>query len=340
MGLAIADACTVDGSLAVTSSDAAAGTCPIVVTRTYTVTDACGNASTYDQTINIDDTQAPVITGAIAPATVEGCAAADAPAAVTTVAALEGMGLAIADACTVDGSLAVTSSDAAAGTCPIVITRTYTVTDACGNASTYDQTINIDDTQAPVITGAIAPTTVEGCAAADAPAAVTTVAALEGMGLAIADACTVDASLAVTSSDAAAGTCPIVITRTYTVTDACGNASTYDQTINIDDTQAPVITGAIAPTTVEGCAAADAPAAVTTVAALEGMGLAIADACTVDGSLAVTSSDAAAGTCPIVVTRTYTVTDACGNASTYDQTINIDDTQAPVITGAIAPDYS
>ena len=45
------------------SSDAAAGTCPIVVTRTYTVTDACGNFSTYNQTINVDDTTPPAITG-------------------------------------------------------------------------------------------------------------------------------------------------------------------------------------------------------------------------------------------------------------------------------------
>ena len=115
----------------------------------------------------------------------------------------------------------VTSSDAAAGTCPIVVTRTYTVTDACGNASTYNQTINVDDTTPPAITGAIPVSTVEGCAATAVPAPVTTVAALEALGLSISDICTADAALVVTSSDAAAGTCPIVVTRTYTVTDAC-----------------------------------------------------------------------------------------------------------------------
>ena len=80
----------------VTSSDAAAGTCPIVVTRTYTVTDACGNVSTYNQTINVDDTTPPAITGAIPVSTVEGCAATAVPAPVTTVAALEALGLSIA----------------------------------------------------------------------------------------------------------------------------------------------------------------------------------------------------------------------------------------------------
>jgi hypothetical protein len=48
--------------LVVTSSDGApVGTCPLVVTRTYTITDACGNAATVTQTISIDDTDAPVI---------------------------------------------------------------------------------------------------------------------------------------------------------------------------------------------------------------------------------------------------------------------------------------
>ena len=46
----------------------------------------------------------------------------------------------------------------------------------------------------PAITGTIATTTIEGCVAADAPAAATTVAALEALGVTITDACTPDAS--------------------------------------------------------------------------------------------------------------------------------------------------
>jgi hypothetical protein len=52
---------------------------------------------------------------------------------------------------------------------------------------------------------------------------------------------------------------------------------------------APVITGTIAPVTIEGCTTADAPAALTTVAALETAGLTITDACTAD-ALTVSSS--------------------------------------------------
>ena len=80
-----------------------------------------------------------------------------------------------------------------------------------------------------------------------------------------------DASLTVSHSDAPPGTCPIVITRTYTVTDACRNSVNIIHTINVDDTPAPVVTGSLTPATVEGCNAGAAPAAVTTVAALEAL---------------------------------------------------------------------
>ena len=334
MGLTISDACTADASLVVTSSDSNTGTCPIVITRTYRVTDACGNFSTATHTINIDDNTNPSITGSIAATNVEGCNISAAPVPAATVAALEGMGLTISDACTADASLVVTSSDSNTGTCPIVITRTYRVTDACGNFSTATHTINIDDNTNPAITGSIAATNVEGCNISAAPVPAATVAALEGMGLTISDACTADASLVVTSSDSNTGTCPIVITRTYRVTDACGNFSTATHTINIDDNTNPAITGSIAATNVEGCNISAAPAPAATVAALEGMGLMISDACTADASLVVTSSDSNTGTCPIVITRTYRVTDACGNFSTATHTINVDDNTRPTWTTA------
>src|SRR5687768_17709667 len=118
----------------------------------------------------------------------------------------------------------------------------------------------------------------------------------------------------------------MVVVRTYTVTDACLNATTATQTVNVDETTPPLITGTIATTTVEGCVAGDATAAVTTVACVELLGLAISDACTSAPSLVVTHVDVPTGTCPIVVVRTYTVTDACLNATTASQTINVDDT--------------
>ncbi|MBK7732881.1 MAG: hypothetical protein IPI37_09020 [Bacteroidales bacterium] len=75
--------------------------------------------------------------------------------------------------------------------------------------------------------------------------------------------------------------------------------------------------------TVEGCSEVDAPAAVTTVSALESLGVLISDNCTPDSLLIVTSSDSHSGSCPVIVTRTYRVTDACNNYSEVTQTIYV-----------------
>ncbi|MEL1248588.1 Ig-like domain-containing protein, partial [Flavobacterium helocola] len=235
----------------------------------------CDIATVY---LLISANQSPVVTGTFPVANVQGCSATAAPAAVTTVTALETMGLTIADDCTPDATLVVTSADTSAGTCPIVVARTYTITDACGNFTTATQTINVQDTTAPVVTGTISVANVQGCSATAAPAAVTTVSALEGLGLTIADACTPDATLIVTSADTSAGTCPIVVTRTYTITDACGNFTTATQTINIQDTTAPVVTGTIPVATAQGCSASAAPSPVSTVVALEVLfGISVSD---------------------------------------------------------------
>ena len=329
------------GAVTVTKTPGAfvVGSCPTSGTYTniWVATDACGNPSgTYTQVISITDTQGPVITGTLNPINASGCSVSDAPAAVATVALLEGLGVAINDLCTPDISLVVAHSDGpGVGSCPFVFTRTYTVTDVCGNVSTVTQTINLGDTTAPVITGTLPLTTLEGCTASNVTTAVTTVAALEALGgLTISDTCTPKANLIVTSNDISSGTCPIVIIRTYTVADACGNSSTITQTFRVGDTIAPVVTGSLSLVTVSGCVAGAAPVAVTTVAALELLpgGITISDTCTPKALLTVTSVDVSSGSCPLVVTRVYTIRDACNNAVTVTQTIHVANATPPAIT--------
>ena len=346
-GASITEAC----GYTVTYIDSQLGSFPFVVTRTYTITDACGNTANDTQTITVDDTTAPAVTGSITDSTVEGCVAGAAAAAETTVAGLEGLtgDLAITDACTADGDLTVASSDASTGTCPVVITRTYTVTDGGGNSVDILQTINVDDNIAPVIVAPSDTAILEGCAAdattvtsgntgfAYSETSVTLdaadVTAFEALaGASITEAC----DYTVAYVDSQTGSFPFVVTRTYTITDACGNTASDTQTITVDDTTAPAVTGSITDSPVEGCAA---PAAETTVAGLEDLDgdLMIADACTADGALVVSSADVSDGnTCPEIITRTYTVTDAGSNASVdIVHTITVDDTTAPVI---VAPD--
>ena len=343
LGLNITDACTPDATLVVTHADASSGSCPKIFTRTYKVTDEGGNFSTYDQIINVVDTQKPVITGALLPKAIEGCSSTPVPLAATTVAALEALpgGISISDNCTPDASLTVSHTDAISGSCPKIITRTYRVTDQCGNFTGTDHVINIDDTQPPIITGTLAQITVQGCGGGDAPAAETTVAGLESLagGISISDACTPDASLSVTYSDMTSGSCPWIVTRTYTITDECSNPSFISQTIKVEDTEPPVVTGSLLPVTVEGCNVAAAPAAVNTVAALESLAgaITVTDGCTPDALLVVTHSEGiTGGQCPASFVRTYTVTDGCNNSVTINQTININDTQPPVVSGALA----
>jgi hypothetical protein len=332
-GGAITEAC----GYTIKYKDSSTGTCPIVITRTFTVTDDCGNPITCDQTINIDDTTDPVITTCPPTRNVEGCDTGDIMNGSLTALAYSETDVTITNTQFTNEGGAITEAcgytikykDSSTGTCPIVITRTFTVTDDCGNPITCDQTINIDDDTAPSITGTLMTLNEEGCVASAASAAYTMVSELEAAGVMISDVCTSDANLVVTYSDASTGTCPIVVTRTYTVKDACGNGTNATQTINVDDSTAPSITGTLMTLNEEGCTAGAASAAYTMVSELEAAGVMISDVCTSDANLVVTYSDASTGTCPIVVTRTYTVKDACGNGTNATQTINVNDTTVP-----------
>lgn len=337
MGLVITDNCTADGNLLITHTETTTSACPLVMTRTYTITDLCNNSVSRPQTINIDDNTGPLITGNLPLLNIEGCGVASAPLAATSVAQLESMGLAISDACTSDGNLIVTNQDAVSGTCPMLISRTYSIKDMCNNTSTILQTIQVDDNTPPTITGTLATLNVSGCGPGDIPAPVSTVAQLESMGVVVTDACTSDGNLVVTSSDQGSTSCPITVTRTYYVTDACQNTSSISQIFNVSDNTKPVISGNIAETIIEGCSITAAPAPAATVVDLESLGLSIYDDCTSDAALQVTSSDISSGECPIVIQRTYKVTDLCLNSESYTQTIKIDDNTPPVIAGTAPP---
>ncbi len=124
------------------------------VTRTWTATDACGNASQASQTINVQDITAPVIAALPGPSTID-CPAAPVFTQATAV-----------DACGSAFTLTfndVTTPGACAGS--YSVTRTWTATDACGNASQASQTINVQDITAPVIAALPGPSTID-CPAA------------------------------------------------------------------------------------------------------------------------------------------------------------------------------
>ncbi|MFN3753887.1 hypothetical protein, partial [Flavobacterium sp.] len=123
----------------VTTNGACAGS--YSVTRTWTATDACGNASTASQTINVQDVTAPVIAALPATSTID-CPAT--PSFATATAS---------DTCDSNSTLTfvdTTNNGSCAGN--YSVTRTWTATDACGNTATASQTINVRDITAPTFT--------------------------------------------------------------------------------------------------------------------------------------------------------------------------------------------
>ncbi|WP_272490625.1 PKD domain-containing protein, partial [Mangrovimonas futianensis] len=281
----------------ITYQDSSTGTCPIVVTRTFTITDDCGLTASDTQTININDTIAPVAPTAPSDVTYE--CISDVPAAGDLTAV---------DAC--DGNITVTGSDStdSSNPCDVVITRTWTFTDNCNNTSSVTQTIHVIDTLAPVAPAAPSNESYQCLADVPAPGNLTAT-----------DNCVGDIiSLGVDSIDNS-DPCNVVITRTWTFTDNCNNSSSVSQTINVQDTTAPVAPAAPADTSYQ--CLTDLPAAGDLTAV---------DNC--EGDITVTGTDSLNNSdpCNIEITRTWTFTDSCSNSSSVSQTITISDTTAPV----------
>ncbi len=281
-------------------------TCPnrYTISRTYQVTDNCGNMVSCTQTITVNDQTAPSIT---CPAAVTVPCGGQVPPGSNTAAGTN-------DNCG-GGPVTVTFNDVISNqTCPnrFTLTRTYTGTDACGNAGTCDQIITVDDQTPPTIT---CPSMVSvSCIPPADPASVMTMDNCPGL-------VTVTSSDALSNQRCANG---LTITRTYTATDVCGNAAMCNQTITVNDVTPPTVTtGAIA-------------ACYPTVAAAEAAAL-LATTGTDNCGGAVTETVATVGTCSATIT--VTVTDGCGNPATAVYNTRIDNTSPTVVTGTIAACY-
>ncbi|MBT8288521.1 MAG: gliding motility-associated C-terminal domain-containing protein, partial [Bacteroidia bacterium] len=305
-----ADNCST-GLEATYADSVAAGACAneSVITRTWTLVDDCGNTTTATQTITVVDTTAPTFT-VPADITIE-CDQDPSDLELTGDVTDE------ADNCSTD--LDATFEDAVSeGECAneSIITRTWTLVDDCGNTTTADQTINVVDTTAPTFT-VPADVTVE----CDDDA---TDLNLTGDVTDEADNCSTD--LEATYDDSMVdGECPseIIISRTWTLVDDCGNTTTAVQTITSVDTTAPVFSDMPEDAEAE-CDNIPAPAEVSAT-----------DNC---GEATVTfTEEEEAGSCigESFLTRTWTAVDACGNESIHIQIINVIDTTPPVLVGEL-----
>lgn len=202
-------------------------------------------------------------------------------------------------------------------------TKTWTVTDACGNTSAqFVQTITIVDNTAPTWTtaaGSLNRTVDCGDVAA--------LAAANALMPAATDNCDITLTPAKVNGIFAVGACPNAgfYTNTFTVTDDCGNTSTtFTQVIIVTDLSSPILNSPAAQTLDVGAGAGCA------VSLPDYRGLITPIDC---GPVSLTQSPAI-GTTVLgaggSLTVTITATDGCGNSSTRNITIHLVDATAPI----------
>ena len=294
--------------------------------RTYTLTDACGNATDIQQTIHVEDNTPPTYNGPGAisiPAVeydVDGAYPPDSIWAFAVGSEWTSFPIGYIDDCSgmftctavdlpISGGCANQPHPAYEGQSATYL-RTLTITDLCGNESTAEVIINLVDEDAPVF---------------DFVPADYTVSCEEDVVLQWATYFDlVDENLDTIYTEVISNqTCDnrYTITRTWKIADNCDNQAQATQVITVDDQIAPEFTYVPADYTVE--CAGDVMSEMATAT----------DNCNSGATVTFQDNTDIDSACPgsRVITRTFTATDACGNQSTATQTITVDDTTDPVI---------
>ncbi|MFT0155361.1 gliding motility-associated C-terminal domain-containing protein, partial [Tenacibaculum ascidiaceicola] len=267
------------------------------ITRTWTVQDCAGNTTSHTQVVTVEDTTAPEFVEELPTDVTVSCDAV--PAAVVLTAT---------DNC--DTSVTVNYSEEFTGQddeCASVyaITRTWEVQDCAGNTTSHTQVVTIEDTTAPEFVGELPTDVTVSCDAI--PEAVT----LTGT-----DNC--NSEVIVVYSEELSGqeegcASEYTITRTWEVQDCAGNSTSHTQVITIEDNEAPTLVSTLEDITVECDNVPEVPTLEFTDNCSSNVTQTnFEETSTFDGS----DSD-------YTITRTWTVTDDCGNVADFTQYITV-----------------
>jgi len=263
------------------------------IVKTWTATDDCGNSAVATQTINVGDIVAPVISGVPGDITLD-CGQTPSENMPDVIAT---------DNCDADVSI-LFDEVRTEGDCnnTYTLVRTWTATDDCGNVSTVSQTVSVGDNEGPIFS--------------ERPDDLL-ISCEELIDIRVLTATDNCGEATVTFDDVVSdGNCAFnsTITRTYTATDECGNVSTMVQNIIVSDSEAPTCVGVPSDITVDATAGQSIPNVANVIAT---------DNCDPNPSVEFTTSQTDG--CTYIITRSWTVTDACGNANTCTQNITVID---------------
>lgn len=280
------------------------GACPdsYTLVRRWTARDNCGNTVSVEQTLTVRDNSSPIFLFIPADATVN-CEAIPGISTPT-----------VSDNCDTDVAITVSTQLVTNGDCSSggMLIRQWTAEDNCGNSATAAQYLTVQDTTRPVFTFIPANVTVscENIPAVETPLAN--------------DNCSLDVTMSFDGEFRTDGPCAdtYILQRRWTATDVCGNQQTALQVIHVRDLIPPVFTTVPVNTTVS-CAAV--PPVSTPVAS---------DNCDADVDISFDSEIRVDGACPdsYQLRRQWTATDNCGNTSSVEQLITVQDVTPPVFT--------
>ncbi|MCF8236602.1 MAG: HYR domain-containing protein [Saprospiraceae bacterium] len=197
-------------------------------TITLTVTDLAGNTSTCPATLTVIDNTIPTLISCAPDVTVD-CQDAMDPLVLGFPT--------VSDACGTSFNFTDSKVFVGGGICYNII-RSWSIIDGSGNNLNCTQTISVTDNQAPTFTS-VFPADITIACGLTVPTPPTVSAT---------DNCGTPVSVAITenSTQTNNNTCTdyaYIVTRTWTATDECGNATFHTQTITVVDIQAPVIFG-------------------------------------------------------------------------------------------------
>jgi hypothetical protein len=332
----VEDNCSSDANITIIRTGVPAGNFfPVgTTTITYKAKDSAGNISApVTQTVTVTDNTPPVIKAPADPApyTCPSEVPAGNPALATRGDVFDENGNLLPPAPPSDncGVPTVTVSDTTSGSgsasSPLIITRTYTATDAAGNTASDTQTITVIDPTPPTMTAPDDVVINTGAGATSCGVTISNLDATLGPGSA-SDNC---GSATISRSGVPAGNnFPVGETIvTYIATDAGGNTASDTQKVTVVDTTAPTITAPADKTLYTG---AGATSCSVTIANLDAtLGTATAN----DNCPGATATRTSSGNVfPLGETLvTYTATDAHGNTATATQKVTVVDNTPPVV---------